>query len=213
MFARALTLMTLLLIMAAFPLTLAAEDALTRGGPPHRSFSIKTALDVVSRWPDASRRAAEEMIDRYGSPDHITRGFLVWEKAGVWEEITVRREPIEHNFPLPHMDSLEQTAAYEVPEDMFDDLAIFDGSVVAERTRGTIASRSWSEAMNYLALNLAHDIITNAKSVEEARDAYVMITREYAEGKKHPYMKGLRFRESATDATKDPDYFTEDKRG
>ncbi|HEY4707798.1 MAG TPA: hypothetical protein VII64_10085 [Thermodesulfobacteriota bacterium] len=209
----ALSFITLFFFMAAAPYARAAQASPSDGGPPYRSFSIKTALDVASRWPDASRRAARDMIERYGAPDHITRGFLIWEKAGDWEEIIARRDPIEHNFPAPHMDTLEQAAAYEVPEDKFDDLAVFDGSIIAERTRGTISSRSWSEAMNCLALNLAHDIITNIKTVEEAREAYAAIANDYMQGKEHPYTRGLRFRGSATDVTRDPDYYIQDRRG
>lgn len=212
--ARALPLFMLLFFIwtpSAWAQNNGSTDA---ASVPARPFSIKTALEVVSRWPEASRRAAEEMINKYGAPDHMTRGLMVWEKAGDWEEIIVRREPIEHNFPVPHMDALEQTAAYEVPEDKFNDLASFDGSIFAERTRGTISSRSESEAMNYLALNLAHDIITNGKTVEEAREAYIAIAEDYMHGNRgHPYTRGLRFRKSATEVTRDPDYYIRDRRG
>src|SRR3972149_2969544 len=167
----ALSFITLFFFMAAAPYARAAQASPSDGGPPYRSFSIKTALDVASRWPDAPRRAAREII--------------------------ARRDPIEHNFPAPHMDTLEQAAAYEVPEDKFDDLAVFDGSIIAERTPGTISSPSWSGAMNCLALNLAHDIITNIKTVEEAREAYAAIANDYMQGKEHPYTRGLRFRGKA----------------
>jgi len=214
MFKRALSFIMAFLFIAAASWTWAAQnDWQANGDAPQRPISIKTALDVASRWPGASRKAAEEMLNKYGAPDGITRGYLIWEKTGDWEEIIVRREPIEHNFPAPHMDTLEQAAAYEVPEDKFDDLAIFDGSVIAERTRGTLSSRSGNEAMNYLALNLAHDIITNIKTVEEAREAYAAIADDYVNGRKHPYTQGLRFRESAIDVTRDPDYYIQDRRG
>lgn len=49
---------------------------------------------------------------------------------------------------MPHKDMLLQVIAYEVPADKFDDLAAFDGSVIAERTRGEIAARCDKEAAN-----------------------------------------------------------------
>ena len=49
----------------------------------------------------------------------------------------------------------------EFPPEVLD-LARFDGSVIVERTRGEIGARCDKEEMNYLALNLAHDIVTGA---------------------------------------------------
>ncbi|MGH8284417.1 MAG: hypothetical protein ACRETT_01460 [Steroidobacteraceae bacterium] len=40
---------------------------------------------------------------------------------------------------MPHKDVLEQVIDYKVPPDKFDDLARYDGSVIAERTKGTFA--------------------------------------------------------------------------
>jgi hypothetical protein len=44
-------------------------------------------------------------------------------------------EEIPHRFPEPHMDPLLQTINYRVPPDKFDELAHYDGSVIAERTK------------------------------------------------------------------------------
>lgn len=59
-----------------------------------------------------------------------------------------------------------------VPPDKFDDLALYDGSVIVERTKGEISARCDQEPMNFLALNLAHDIITGKRSVGDARKTY-----------------------------------------
>lgn len=201
-------------ISAAFiVLLVSSADSIGRQGiriaavnPPEVSFTVKTAKDIALRWPEAPREAAGAMLDKYGAPDAMAGDFLIWQDAGEWLEITVRREEINHRFPLPHRDVLEQVVAYEVPEEKFDDLARFDGSLIAERTRGTLASRCENEAMNFLALNLAHDIVTNRKSVEEAREMQVDIARAYLSGERHPYTKGLRFHISKIEDTIDPDY-------
>ncbi|HBG46089.1 MAG TPA: hypothetical protein DDW94_03775 [Deltaproteobacteria bacterium] len=171
-----------------------------------RQFSISTAHKVIARWPEASRKAAVHVLDKYGAPDLLTNEMLIWMEEGEWQEIIVRKRAVEHRFPVPHDDVLEQSIAYEVPEDKFDDLAVFNGSVIAERTRGTLSSRCASEAMNYLALNLANDIITNSKSVEEARAAFADILKELMEGRPHPYTTGLKFRVYGIKETSDPDY-------
>ncbi|MBE7414875.1 MAG: hypothetical protein HS130_06465 [Deltaproteobacteria bacterium] len=173
---------------------------------PRYSFSLKTAMDTVSRWPDASREAATEMIGKYGAPDGLTVDIIYWRNRGEWLEITVRREGAPHNFPVPHVDVLEQVVAYEVPPGRFNDLAVFDGSVVAERTRGTLSARCRSEAMNYTALNLAHEIITEGMSIEAARESFASIMRDHMEGKRHRYTRGLEFRLETLDDTRDPDF-------
>jgi len=50
-------------------------------------------------------------------------------------------EEIPHDFPKPHMDMLLQSIDYPVPPDKFDELAAYDGSVIAERTKGELAAR------------------------------------------------------------------------
>jgi hypothetical protein len=57
---------------------------------------------------------------------------------------------------------------YRVPTDAFTPLAEFDGSVIAERTAGEVSARCHDEGANNLALNLMHDIVSAARSVEDA---------------------------------------------
>lgn len=195
-------------VFAALLAILGAVAGLSHAGTaePGYSFSVKTAMDTVSRWPEASRGAAMEMIGKYGAPDGLTVEIIYWRNRGEWLEITVRREGAPHNFPVPHEDVLEQVVAYEVPPGRHNDLAVFDGSVIAERTRGTLSARCRSEAMNYAALNLAHEIITEGMSIEAARESFAAIMRDHAEGREHRYTRGLQFRLEIPEDTRDPDF-------
>src|ERR1700730_5479015 len=47
-------------------------------------------------------------------------------------------------------------------------LAVFDGSVLVDRTKGEMSARCEGEAANFLALNLADDIVHGRKDVESA---------------------------------------------
>jgi hypothetical protein len=124
---------------------------------------------MAMNWPQASRKALEATVQKYGMPTEMTNTMAVWKNSGPFLKTVVFSEEIPHRFPKPHSDVLEQTIYYRVPPDRFDDLAQFDGSIKADRTKGTLSARCDSEANNILALNLANDIITGAKSVEEAR--------------------------------------------
>lgn len=132
----------------------------------------ETQLPDLSDWHEAAQSAAQDMVEKYGQPDGVTDTMLVWNDNGPWERTIIYKEAVEHNFPTPHPDVLEQTISYDVPIEMFDDLAEYDGSVIAERTKGILSARCDKEAANFLAVNLAHDIIIGDRTVDEARSFY-----------------------------------------
>jgi hypothetical protein len=55
-----------------------------------------------------------------------------------------------------------------VPTETFTPLARFDGSVIVERTTGEVSARCHDEEANSLALNLMHDIVVGARSLDES---------------------------------------------
>ncbi len=78
---------------------------------------------------------------------------------------------------------------YKAPRDKYNDLASFDGSVIVERTKGEISARCDKEEMNFLALNLANDVATERKTVEEARAYYAKAAMDFMQGKMDPYVQ------------------------
>ena len=160
--------------------------------------------EVIRNWPDKAQEVANKTIERYGQPDEATPSMLIWYNNGPWKRTIVYREEVPHSFPKPHTDVLEQFIDYRVPPEKFDDLALYDGSVIAERTKGEISARCDKEEMNYLALNLAHDIITDKVSVDQARETYAETAAAAMQGEMRPYVQGLQFTAPKGD-TADPD--------
>ena len=160
----------------------------------------------VSNWPEASRMAVKEINDKYGKPDGITKDELIWMKKGVWEKICISKKETKHSFPIEHTDMMQTTINYKVPMEIMDELGKFDGSVTFDRTQGTMSARCDKEGNNFLALNLANDIIIGKKSVEEARKAYGDIVKEKMNGGNPIYMQKLTF--STQENTADPDINT-----
>ena len=119
--------------------------------------------------------------------------MLIWKNTGPYTHTIVYKEEIQHDFPMPHKDVLEQVINYDVPVEKFSDLARYDGSVIVERTKGTMAARCDKEAANFLALNLANDIIKGKLSVEEARNMYAETMMKMMQGEKHKYLQELTF--------------------
>ena len=162
------------------------------------------ANTVIKGWPDESREAAQLVVDAYGQPHEATESLLIWHGVGPWKRMVASRTFYRHNFPAPHIDSVESIIDYRVPPDKFSDLAAFDGSVIVERTAGEVSARCHDEQANFLALNLMHDIVTGAKTVREARDYYAKEFADYRRKKPTPYMDGLRFSPGDASAA-DPD--------
>ena len=157
----------------------------------------------VSGWPEASRMAVEEITAKYGKPDGVTANQLIWLDKGVWKKICISKAESKHSFPIEHTDMMTTAIMYDVPDDKVDDLCKFDGSVTFDRTQGMMSARCDMEANNFLALNLANDIITGKKTVEEARKAYGDIVKEKMNGGDPEYMQKLTF--SVQPSTADPD--------
>lgn len=170
----------------------------------HNEMSMKMAN--IKDWPEASQKAVEEITKKYGEPSGITSSELIWNDAGVWKTIRISKEETKHNFPIEHTDMMQMTIMHEVPEDKMDELGAFDGSVTFDRTQGFLSARCDLEANNLLALNLAHDIITDKKTVEEARKAYANAIKEMMNGGKPEYQQKLTF--STEKDAADPDQNT-----
>ncbi len=152
-----------------------------------------TAMRMIEGWPETATKAAKEMMEKYGEPNEATPTRLIWFNNGPWKRTIVYKEEVQHDFPMPHKDVLEQVINLDVPADKFDDLAEYDGSVIVERTRGEISARCDKEGANILALNLAHDIIKGKKSVEEARQFYAKTMEAVMKGEKPDYTQKLQF--------------------
>ena len=167
-------------------------------------MSSKHFSSTTAQWPDDAREAAQLVIDQYGEPDEATPSCLVWHKPGPWKRIVASREVHEHHFPAPHLDSVESVINYRIPDDKAQDIYLFDGSVVVNRTEGEVSARCHDEQANFLALNLVHDIATGAKNVQQARDYYALEFLNARRKKPTPYMEKLRFTPAAASAA-DPD--------
>ncbi len=171
-------------IAASFGLAMAASAGAQGQGQ---------SLPDLSGWHEASQKAAQEMTNKYGPPDETTDTMLIWHDSGPWKRTIVYSEAIQHDFPMPHPDVLEQFINLDVPVDYFDDLAAYDGSVIVERTKGEISARCDKEGANFLAINLAHDIIEEERTWEDARTFYAETIKAVMNGETPEYTQGFVF--------------------
>ncbi len=164
-----------------------------------------TVDDVIARWPREPRESARRLIEHYGPPQEYTESQLIWHRThDGWKRTVLTAEETPHDFPAHHTDFLEQFIDYRVPIEMFSALAAYDGSVVVDRTRGELSARCGGTSMNFVAVNLAHDIVSGTRTIDEARTEYIRLYRAYQQGEKPPYTQGFQF-EPANGDTTDPD--------
>ena len=161
------------------------------------------ASELIKGWPEESREAAQLVIDTYGEPHEATESMLTWHEVGPWKRVLASKVFFQHQFPAPHFDSVESVIDYRVPPEQFTPLAQFDGSVIVERTAGEVSARCHDEQANFLALNLMHDIVTGAKSVEDARAYYAKEFLDARRKQPTPYMERLRFQPGTDTADAD----------
>ncbi len=151
-------------------------------------------MSDLKNWPESSQIAAKMIIEKYGKPNEMTAHMLVWYNNGPWKKTTIYSTETKHTFPVDHFDVMEQVIDYKVPTNKFDALAEFDGSVAVHRTDGEMSAKCDKEGANFLALNLADDVITGKKSVLEARKFYAVTIKEFAlQNKMSPYMQSFQF--------------------
>lgn len=148
---------------------------------------------IIESWPAAPKQHAKYIIDRYGPPNEATPTMLIWHYNGQWKRTIISTDEREHKFPTPHTDYISQFIEYRVPVELFSDIARFDGSVVPNRTTGEVFASCDMEAMNFLSLNLLHDIVNGGTTVEEARRRYADEAAAFAMNRPAPYTEKLQF--------------------
>jgi len=69
--------------------------------------------------------------------------------VGPWQRLVASKVYHDHEFPVPHIDSVASYIDYRVPPDKATPVARFDGRVIIERTAGEVAARCHDERANF----------------------------------------------------------------
>lgn len=154
-------------VFAALVLTLplAADQAMQ----PVDKAAVETRL---AGWKAKPKEAAMMLMQKYGPPHEVTAHRVVWHDNGPWKMTEIINEEIPHDFPMPHVDFMYQAIPYKIEAGHADEITEYDGSVYIDRTRGLLAARCDKEEPNFLAVNLAHEIMMGKRNVEDARTFY-----------------------------------------
>jgi len=155
--------------------------------------TVSSPIDETKGWSEASKMAAITMKKQYGEPDAKTADMMMWKNTGQWTKTVVYGKESKHDFPMPHTDEMQQWIEFKVPAEKFNKIAMFDGSIVCNRTNGDISARCDKEGANVLAINLANDVVIGNKDYKTARDFYATTVKKFVKGGTLEYMQKLQF--------------------
>lgn len=177
-------------------LVVAAAAALLAGGAyrVYRHPSPRRVAAHTAAWSAGPRMTARLMMERYGRPDALAPGAVTWLKRGPWKRIVVRDRAAGG--------SLEQTVGYSVPLSGLAALLAFGHGVRADPAADELSVVGDEEALNRLALNLAHDITVGRRTPRDAMEFYEKTARLAVAGKGSVYLTNLLF-EPFVPATED----------
>lgn len=167
------------------------------------SLSGETPESIILLWPTFSYRLARQMIAKYGQPATAADHSLVWLNNGPWKRTAVYRVPPSTRVFGRNQGRLEQSAACRVPAGRLDALARFDPEIKADEKAGRLTASADDEGENFLALNLADEVLQGLRTPKEASDFRREALRLRNAGKSSPYFEGLMFAHS--DRPADPE--------
>jgi hypothetical protein len=170
-----------------------AELPATDSAGRRSSTSVSTPESTIAGWPGIPQAVARLLIAKYGEPNTFDDGSLVWFDNGEWSKTVVYRKAPGGFLGLHSRDILRQTVPYAVPDAKIADLKAFDDRIKYDKASGEISALSEDENLNYLALNLADEIVADKRTPQEARDFYRKTLRLSESGKSSAYTQGLLF--------------------
>jgi hypothetical protein len=147
---------------------------------------------VIANWYTYSEVSAMKLMDEYGPPDQIESSRLIWNNRDPWKRIAVWDVVPDYDSNLGP-DNLEEAVDYPVAPAQRKALAAFDSHIWVSKDGSEVAGRYATEELNFLALNLAHDVLAGLKDPAQARSFSDRTLALSAEGKSSSYMKGLNF--------------------
>jgi len=155
---------------------------------------VTTPQNVIQAWPEMPKKVAGVIVEKYGQPNHFNNESLVWYGNGPWKRTVVYRDGWLDQASIRHAEVLQQVITYSVPNDKVKDLSRYDERLVIDGPRQELSFVSDSEKTNFLAINMADEVVSLWKTVEQARAFAAKTARLSEAGKKSVYTDGFRFK-------------------
>jgi len=154
----------------------------------------KTAVEeIIQEWPLLSKEVTKTMMKFYGEPNTATEAEITWYYNGPWKKTIIYKDGYPHDFPEPHTDMLEQVINYHVPAEKIGELAMLEGSLFVDRTKGEVIVHCDNEGANTISMNVMHEIVQGKRTPEEARQKIKEQITKFMKSEPAPYAEKLLF--------------------
>ena len=147
---------------------------------------------VVRGWWPKSALSARRLLEQHGVPDEVRPERLVWDGRGPWKR-TVARNVTPPYVQAYDLGLVEQSVKLTLTPEQAAGLRAFDRRVGYKTRERELAARSDREEVNFLRMNLAHDVAKGLMTPEQARHLFERFLALENTGKTSPYLRGLRF--------------------
>ncbi|MEJ1966389.1 MAG: hypothetical protein WDO56_34490 [Gammaproteobacteria bacterium] len=133
--------------------------------------ALAWAQKSLAGWPEATRRLGAQLMTKYGAPAEVTSRQVTW----IWQRAVGPHHALQGRSATqlcgtPHKNVLEQAVFYKVPVDKLVAAGAVQPQPRAEPGARRARSSSDSEELNFLAINVAEDVVKGERTPEEARD-------------------------------------------
>jgi hypothetical protein len=89
---------------------------------------------IIAGWPGPQQNVARQLLAKYGPPMRPPRPGCFWHHNRPWKRTELTSDAVVHHWPAPHTDFLTQYLDYRVPPEQAHLVAMFDGSILVDRT-------------------------------------------------------------------------------
>lgn len=161
-------------------------------GPPQTPVrnetgeAVLTPENIIRNWPERPRLAARAMIEKYGAPEIANADALSWVGNDPWDDTVVRRS-------ADIGESIQQSIHYPVTLPKLAAVRGIGGRIEYDSSSQQLSSTADVEGLNFLALNLADEVVSGKRTAEQARELYRRTRELTAAGKSSPYTSTLLF--------------------
>lgn len=148
--------------------------------------AVRTPRTIVRNWPERPRLAALALIEKYGAPQIASTDALSWVGNAPWDDTTVRRGADLGG-------SIQQSVHYPVSLPKLAEINKIGGRIEYDSSSQQLSSTADAEGLNFLALNLADEVLSGKRTSAQASELYRRTRELTAAGKSSPYTSALLF--------------------
>jgi hypothetical protein len=143
-------------------------------------ISEERLSEVTTDWPEQNMELKDRLVEKYGRPHEATSSMVIWHNNGPWVKTVLTNET--------GAQMLRQTASFHIPAERMGEVSMYNQNITFDRARSEVTANSQREELNFLALNLAKEIVDGRMSPFEARRQYANLSGSM---KRDGYMDSL----------------------